>query len=77
MTHSTMVDPQGMEDCCPLEEADLQVKYIFISPRRRVLRMLSKTVLILQPGKPKVIICVDVFQTVYKASFSALAFFKA
>lgn len=64
-----------MQDCCPLQEPDLKVKYIFMSPRRRVLRILSKTILILRSGKLKMIICIDVFQTVYKACFSALALF--
>lgn len=75
MTQSTMVVPQQMEDCCPLQEPDLEVKYILMSPGRRVLRILSKTILILRSGKLKMIICIDVFQTVYKACFSALELF--
>lgn len=75
MTQSTTMGPQGMEDCCPLGEPGLQVKYTCMSPRRRVLRILSKTFLILRSGKPKMIIGPDVFETVCKVCFGALVSF--
>lgn len=60
---------------CPLQEPDLTVKHIFMSPRRRVLRILTKTILILRSVKLKMIICIDVFLSVYKACFSVLVLF--